>query len=138
MRSIHGPTVLASVSVLIALVGVLLWAPWSASETASKWDPTVTALCDATQRAKQGQFPAARVAFHDRVHAALHELAADVAERHRSVAARLLEAKEQVEAVIDAPQSPDLSGRLRRLTAQTRAAATILGEPVGVSCGAVQ
>ncbi|HJT96120.1 MAG TPA: hypothetical protein VJ777_29925, partial [Mycobacterium sp.] len=70
--------------------------------------------------------------------APLHRLAADVAERDRSVAAGLLEAKEEVEAVIDAPQKTDLSSKLRRLAAQTRSAARILDEPVRVSCGAGQ
>ena len=127
-----------AVTILGVAVAVLVWAPWASSERVSKWEPTVRALCDATTSVERGQLPAARVAFHNRVHAPLHRLAADVAERDRSVAAGLLEAKEEVEAVIDAPQKTDLSSKLRRLAAQTRSAARILDEPVRVSCGAGQ
>ena len=77
----------------------------------------VTGLCEAQSLASGGGLDEARQVFQDESHAYLHQLAADLQERDRSLAAELLEAKQQVERALqaggDAELLTDLIGRLR-------------------------
>lgn len=57
-----------------------------------------SALCDAAARAKEGDLLGAEEVFYDSSHQRLHDLAAEVSNTDRAVAARLLEAKETVES----------------------------------------
>lgn len=62
----------------------------------------VTGLCEAAAAAATEPEDAERI-FQDQVHVPLHELAAEVGEADRAVAARLLEAKDSVESALEAP-----------------------------------
>lgn len=77
-------------------------------------------LCRALQAAEAGDREAARAAFFDRSHVGLHELAARAAEIDRSLAADLLEVKQQVEAILGGDEDgSDLADDLRALAAVT-------------------
>jgi hypothetical protein len=77
----------------------------------------VTGLCEAQSLASGGGLDEARQVFQDESHAYLHQLAAELQERDRSLAAELLEAKQQVERALqaggDAELLSDLISRLR-------------------------
>jgi len=62
-------------------------------------------LCEASMRADMGDLDGAGVEFYDTAHQPLHDLAAEVSDVDRAVAARLLEAKEAVEYGLDGDQS---------------------------------
>jgi hypothetical protein len=66
-----------------------------------------TELCKAKGQADGGDLPAAKRTFDD-VHAAIHELATATEEVDRAAAARLLEAKQRVEADLTAQSLADL------------------------------
>jgi hypothetical protein len=73
----------------------------------------------------------AQAIFVDRAHDGLHELARDVAEVDRSAAARLLEAKQAVEAEIERPSGGTaLAEHLEALIASTRRALEATNQPV--------
>jgi hypothetical protein len=79
----------------------------------------VDALCDAKDAA--GRDPEeARMVFFDRAHDPLHDIAAAAEEVDRSSAARLLEAKQTVEADLDGMAGPELASDLGALVAATR------------------
>ena len=110
--------------VLLAAVAATAAACSGGDEAASEASerPYATAargLCDAVAEAAGGDAAAARAAFFDGAHQPLHELAAETAERDRAVAARLLEAKQAVEAALD-----DTNGDLERAFDQLVAATT--------------
>lgn len=67
----------------------------------------VGALCEAREQALGGNQPAARATFFDRSHDPMHTLARALEDVDRADAARLLEAKEQVEGDFDDPAVPD-------------------------------
>lgn len=80
-------------------------------------DPYASAasgLCDASARAEMGELDMARQAFYDTAHQPLHDLAAEVAEVDRGLAARLLEAKESVESGLESDGS-DLAASFHTL-----------------------
>jgi len=81
----------------------------------------VEALCEAQEAAPRDP-EQARIAFFDRAHDPLHDIAAAAQEVDRSSAARLLEAKQAVEADLERMRGPDLAPDLGRLVAATRAA----------------
>lgn len=67
-------------------------------------DPYLSAgsgLCDASAAADVGELELARQGFYDTAHQPLHQLAVEVADVDRALAARLLEAKESVESGLD-------------------------------------
>ncbi|MGE0309619.1 MAG: hypothetical protein AB7Q27_28105 [Acidimicrobiia bacterium] len=70
--------------------------------------------------------PSARRIFHDQAHQPLHELAERATGQDRSVAARLLEAKQQVESIVDAPDA-DLEPSLAMLLEAVEAALEVTG-----------
>ncbi len=98
-----------------------------AVEAGGRYEPVHAGLCAARSAAAAGSVPAAREAFFDRAHQPLHELASDAAARDRSVAARLLEAKEAVEAGLNQP-GPSFVADLDRLLAATAAAVEAVGQ----------
>lgn len=67
-----------------------------------------TEVCRAAAEAREGELGAARDRFDD-VHVGLHDLAAAAGEEDRTVAARLLEAKQRVEADLRADTLADLT-----------------------------
>ncbi len=92
-----------------------------------RYGPAYAGLCAARSAAAAGSVPAARQAFFDRAHQPLHELASDAADADRAVAARLLEAKEAVEAGLSQP-GPSFVSDLDRLLAATASAAEAVGQ----------
>ncbi|HEX9765274.1 MAG TPA: hypothetical protein VGA36_00825 [Nitriliruptorales bacterium] len=92
---------------------------------------TVTELCLA---AIDEQSAAASRRFQS-VHGPLHELADDTAQADRTVAARLLEAKQQVEAAIEQQVDPaDLRQRLIVLAHASVAALTAVDVAAPAAC----
>lgn len=80
----------------------------------------LTAACTAAAAASAGDVEAADRAFAE-AHDGLHELAADLGEIDRAVAADLLVAKQQAEAAFAADPAPaDLASRLDDLVSQVR------------------
>lgn len=64
-------------------------------------------LCNATTLAEAGDVQSAADTFLDQSHQFLHEFAARISVSDREAAARLLEAKQVVEAQIAAPENAD-------------------------------
>ncbi|HVF33277.1 MAG TPA: hypothetical protein VM933_09600 [Acidimicrobiales bacterium] len=85
-----------------------------------------TEVCRAASLAGAGSVAAARAAFDD-VHVGLHDLAAAAGEADRAVAARLLEAKQRVEADLDADS-------LTALTPPVAAAVEATGGTAPAAC----
>jgi hypothetical protein len=79
----------------------------------------VDALCEAKDQAAPDPEAARRI-FFDRAHDPLHDVAAAAEEVDRSSAARFLEAKQAVEADLQAMAAPELASDLGRLVAATR------------------
>ena len=90
-------------------------------------------LCRAMADAAAGDLGTARSAFQDRVHGPLHDVAAAAAEVDRSAAARLLEAKQQVEAAL-ATNADSLAADLAALAPTVRAAVVATGQPAPSPC----
>ncbi len=84
-------------------------------------------LCNTSSAARSGDVGAARDAFFDQAHQPLHELAAETAARDRAASARLLEAKEAVEAGLS-QASATLASELDGLVAAAGAAIGAVGE----------
>jgi hypothetical protein len=99
----------------------------------SRWSATVAGLCTAADQVRTGDTSDARRTFFDESHDTLHRLADDVTERDRAAAATLLEAKERVEAGLEA-ESPTLPDDLDALVAATRAAVRVTGDSVPPPC----
>ena len=99
-----------------------------ASDAEVAYGEMVGSLCDAQDAAAAGDFESARTIFLDDVHVRLHGLA-DRLSDDRAVAARLLEAKQAVEAdldddEVDAADVPASSDALARDLGELAAAAT--------------
>jgi hypothetical protein len=122
------------------LTGVLLFAAACSSSGASgaaPLDEAVGGICEATTLAEDGDVAAASVVFQDRSHEYLHELADQLSDQDRAATARLLEAKQRVEAAFADPEAADpadTANLLRDLQAALSEAATAAGlEPP--ACG---
>lgn len=92
-------------------------------------DPLVPALCEALATE---DVAAATEVFESRVHRPLHALADDLQDVDRSVAARLLEAKYDVETVVrsdDPGPAPLVQERLQVLLDQVRQGLAALDRP---------
>lgn len=90
----------------------------------------VGALCAAREAADEDP-AAARRAFLNGAHGPIHDLARDVAEVDRAVAASLHEAKQRTEAAVeDASADGSLAAALATLTDATRASLDRLDQPV--------
>ena len=83
-------------------------------------------LCEASMKAETNDVDAAGVEFYDTAHQPLHDLAAEVAEVDRALAARLLEAKEAVESGLDTRET-ELGESFHALVAAADEALTATG-----------
>lgn len=121
------------VGVTLSLLATACAGPSGGSATAvAPADLTVAlaGLCRAEDLARVGEVFEARRTFLNRSHAFLHQLAARGNEPARPAVARLLEAKQQVEAALgpDGNETPaQVAGLLRKLEVATRALASALG-----------
>lgn len=100
MRLGGGCRSLVSVAVALLTVG----AAGCGGRPSSSEDPyrsAMAALCEALRAAQDGDGDLARQAFYDTAHRPLHDLAAETTDIDRTLAARLLEAKESVESALD-------------------------------------
>lgn len=93
----------------------------------------VATVCKAAAAAGSGDVESARAIF-DRAHNELHSLATAAAAKDRSVAARLLEAKQRVEATLTTAPAATLATHLEALIEPTRSAATVAGWPAPDPC----
>lgn len=95
----------------------------------TRYHAALAAVCTAAADARNADVEAARQVFYDTAHQALHELAADAQRVDRPVAAHLLEAKQAVEAGLDAPATAgELTARLEELGVATLAALAATGD----------
>ena len=94
--------------------------------TESDANDAIRALCVARDAA--GDVAAARSAFEDRAHGPLHDIAAAIEDDDRDLAARLLVAKQAVEADLTVSRDPEqLADDLDRLVDATIVAVDALG-----------
>lgn len=107
------PVVLVLGGIAIAAGGLTIFAADDHEDATSpgggnqSYAGVVTGLCEAAAVAASQPEDAERI-FQDEVHVPLHELAADLGEADRAVAARLLEAKDSVESALEArPIEPE-------------------------------
>lgn len=114
----------AAVAVAVAAVGCGDdgSSPMNASSPA-----LIESLCAARDTATAGDADEARTIFVDQVHDELHQLAADTDDADRDAAARLLEAKQRVEA--DLTDRTALADALEALAAATIDAIEANGDP---------
>ncbi|MGH8872993.1 MAG: hypothetical protein ACRDWS_13585 [Acidimicrobiia bacterium] len=89
---------------LIALV-ITTAACGGGSNPTDAYQTAASGLCEASSKAEMGDVDGAGEEFYDTAHQPLHDLAAEVTEVDRGIAARLLEAKEAVESGLDTRQS---------------------------------
>ena len=96
-------------------------APTSApSTTGHSLEGLADGVCGVARQARAGDPAAARALFVGRVHEDLHQLADELSEMDRAVAARVLEAKQRVEDDLDRPVAPpDLGSDADELVAAT-------------------
>ena len=94
---------------------------------AARMEDAVLGLCQ-TRDTAATDVQSARTSFYDRSHEPLHALAAALEPIDRPLAARLLEAKEAVEAGL-ASGSPALTADVDRLLEATRASLVRLSAP---------
>lgn len=86
-------------------------------------------LCQANQAAADRDFAHAKLTFNDHAHTPLHTVARALEDIDRPAAARLLEAKQRVEADLDGSgtTTPGLAADLAALVSATRAGLDRLG-----------
>ena len=98
-------------------------------EATSSVTRTYAGLCIALGLADGDDVSGARAAFYDRSHDGLHELAARATDVDTTAAARLLEAKQRVEALLEvAPTRAVLTATLASLADATARAAEVVGQ----------
>ena len=101
----------------------------STSNNAEKdrYAPAYAAVCRTAADLRAGNLDAAKADFYDTAHLPIHELAASLEAKHRDVAARLLEAKQPVEAGLIGTESAvavePLATHLSRVMADAMASA---------------
>lgn len=93
----------------------------------------VAAVCDARTAAAEGEADGARRIFVNTAHDRLHELAAQTGRVDRGAEARLLEAKQRVEAVLE-EAGPDFADRLETLAVAAADAAEVVGDERPAHC----
>lgn len=93
----------------------------------------ITALCEAAELADDGDLNAAHGVFLSRAHGRLHELAAEASDLDRAAAARLLEAKADVEATLPL-EDPAAADALDALIAATRSAIEVVTDEPRPAC----
>ncbi|HEV2071778.1 MAG TPA: hypothetical protein VGR26_18490 [Acidimicrobiales bacterium] len=100
-------------------------------QSTGRYGNTHQALCQASEAARRGDAEAAERVFFDRAHQPLHQLAAEVSDIDRTVAARLHEAKAATEAGLN---GDDNAEALARLTDATRASLEAIDHPTPPPC----
>lgn len=132
------PTRARTALVLLALVGFAACsddgAPTVEEESAGVADSEYFAsLCAVLDAANAGDLEAANTGFD---HGPLHELAEQVTEIDRGVAADLLQAKEAVESALadDTTDPTEAAALVTQLTDATRAAYEAAGQPAPAPC----
>ncbi|MBW3619019.1 MAG: hypothetical protein KY461_02135 [Actinobacteria bacterium] len=88
----------------------------------------VGALCDATAATTAAE---AERAFMSGAHGPLHDLARQVVDVDRDVAARLHETKQQTEAALEDGDLEAIDRNVVALTAETQRSLATIGQPVG-------
>lgn len=108
-------------------------APRSTTTTTTPTDPLIGDLCAVLNAAAGGELEVAKTTFD---HGPLHTLAEEVIAIDRSVAARLLEAKEAVEAdlAVAAPDGSALVTDVEVLVSATADALAATGTPAPPTC----
>lgn len=130
----RGPVALAALAVLLASCGGDGSSVARARE--DRFRGAAQALCTAVAQvaaSAEADVTAARSTFYDRSHDVLHEVARDLEPLDRVTTARLLEAKQRVEAGFDTspPDPGGLGADLSTLAAAARAALARLAVTVG-------
>lgn len=127
--------VLVPAALGLALVGLFFYLRTSQAPggevaggmTAGELDRTYGQLCGVRELAAS-EVDAARDLFFGQVHSPLHVIAAAAGEQDRRAAARMLEAKNDVESAFNTGASaPDVAGRLDRLLTTTAEALRSVG-----------
>lgn len=96
-------------------------------------EEVVAAVCEARVAAAGGDSDGARRIFVNAAHDRLHGLAAETGQVDRGAEARLLEAKQRVEAVLEEP-GPDFADRLEKLAVAAADAAEVAGDDRPADC----
>lgn len=128
-----GAGVAAVVVAAVAVFGEAPGTPVPSTAATSSPQRVHDRLCAALTAADGGDLATARATFQDRVHGPLHDIAAAAAETDRAAAARLLEAKQRVEASL-ATNADSLAGDLAGLAPTVRAALVATGRPGPPTC----
>ena len=118
-----------------ATPGAATPATTASTAPAGRYDGVHTGICAADAAAAAGDARGAKAAFAD-AHQGLHEVADEAAKTDRAASARLLEAKEKVEADLASPTAPAAITKadLDALLPALRAAAAATGHPMPTSC----
>lgn len=112
------------IALLVLVTGVT--ACGGGSDQSDGYQSAASGLCEASAGVDDGDIEGAESQFYDAVHQPLHDLAAEVSEVDRVIAARLLEAKEAVESGFDG-EPAGLGGALRSLVSAVDESLTAIG-----------
>jgi hypothetical protein len=96
------------------------------SDRSDGYQSAASGLCEASARGEEGDIEGAEAQFYNTVHQPLHDLAAEVSEVDRVIAARLLEAKEAVESGFETDPA-GLGEALRSLISAVDESLTAIG-----------
>lgn len=125
--------VAAVVVVAVAVFGEGSGAPARSAVTTSASGQVHDQVCAALTAAAKGDLDTARATFQDRVHGPLHDIAATAADTDRAASARLLEAKQRVEAAL-ATNGDSLRTDLAALAPTVRDALVATGDSEPAAC----
>ena len=122
--------------VLALVVGpfLLLVACSDGGREPSKYAGAHAGLCSAASTIRTGSALDARATFFNRAHGDLHVLAAELAEKDRAIAARLLTQKQAVEAGPWVDADARQAERLLALARTTRSSIVVLGQAAPKGC----
>ena len=121
---------------VVAALGALLAGCGGSDEGTSSYASAHAGLCAAAAEVRTGSALDARATFLNRSHGDLHQLAAELSEKDRAVAARLLTQKQAVEAGPWVDANPAQAERLLALAGTTRSGVGVLGQSEPTSCAA--
>lgn len=120
----------------VAALAALLAGCGGGDEGTSTYARAHAGLCAAAAEVRTGSALDARATFLNRSHSDLHQLAAELAEKDRAVAARLLTQKQAVEAGPWVDADPAQAERLLALARTTRNGVGVLGQSQPERCAA--
>lgn len=112
------------IALLVLVTGVTACG-WG-SDQSDGYQSAASGLCEASAEVDDGDIEGAESQFYDTVHQPLHDLAAEVSEVDRVIAARLLEAKEAVESRFET-DSAGLGEAFRSLVSAVNESLTAIG-----------